>query len=287
MTSPDPRPLAALTALGCTLAASLAHAQTTGEQPAAGNEPFSSGQRSRFVYSATLLTATTPVRIESLTIEASENLLVEDLNVEVGDVADISSQTFMASVAFYPLPFIEISAGTGIVSSQSDAEIGISGSFVDPLPILGDSFSVVSDAERDNSGYSYNGGLAIMVPIVRDPDAPLLLRAGATFGFNDLDNIETETISTSLALAHVRSVYGRRMSFAVGVSHIEIDRVVEFSSSLGGSDLRLRQVQRIDDPWSLSTSFAVPVDDTLTVSIAASNNFSGMYSLAGRLSIRF
>ncbi|MEM6809381.1 MAG: hypothetical protein AAGA41_01170 [Pseudomonadota bacterium] len=287
MTSPDPNPLVALTALGCVLAAGPAHAQSTGEQPLAGKESVSAGQGSRFVYSATLLTATTPVRIESLTIEASENLLVEDLDVQVGDVADISSQTFMASVAFYPLPLLELSAGTGIVSSQSEAEIGISGSFVDPLPILGDRFSIVSDTERDNSGYSYTGGLAVLVPIVRDPDAPLVLRVGAMYGFNDLDNIETETLSSSLTLAHIRSVYGRRMTFALGVSHIDIDRVVEFSSTLGGNDLRLRQVQRIDDPWSLSTSFAVPVDDTLTVSIAASNNFSGMYSLAGRLSVRF
>ncbi|MEO1596471.1 MAG: hypothetical protein AAFS02_14610 [Pseudomonadota bacterium] len=287
MTRTQTKTQAALAALGCALAVAPAGAQGTGEQPMSGNEVYSGGLGSRFVYSATLLTAKTPVRIKSLTLEASDDLLVEDLDVAVGDVAEISSQTLMASVAFYPIPLIEISAGTGIVSSQSESDITVSGSFVDPLPILGESFSVTSDAERDNSGYNFNGGLAVIIPIIRDPMAPLVLRAGAQYGINDLDNIETTSISSSLTLAHMRSISGRRMTFALGVSHLEIDRVVEFTTSFGGSNLSLRQEQELEDPWSMVTSIAVPVDETLSASFSASSNFSGMRTLAARLSVRF
>lgn len=234
-----------------------------------------------------VMTTRTPILVDSIEVTSTGTLLVDDVDVDIGDQLDITSRNLHVGMTYRPVPILEVSLTTGLMSTTSDAETTVSGSFSEPLPILGESFSVTSTNERDASGVSYQGGVGVLLPIVRSDTGPWLMRAGITFGFNDLDNIETQTVASSLTLVHSRELFSRRMNFAVGVTHLEIDRVVEFSTSLGGGQIALRQEQSLEEPWSLSASIIVPFEDDLSVSFSTSNNFDGMNTVSVRLGYHF
>lgn len=234
-----------------------------------------------------VITTRTPILVDSIEVTSTGTLLVDDIDVDIGDQLDITSRNLHVGMTYRPIPILEVSLTTGLMSTTSDAETTVAGSFSDPLPILGESFSVTSTNERDASGVSYQGGVGILLPLVRSDDGPWIMRAGVTFGFNDLDNIETQTVASSLTLVHSREMFSRRMNFAVGVAHLDIDRVVEFSTSIGGGQIALRQEQSLEEPWSVSASIIAPIDDELSVSFTTSNNFDGMSAVGVRIGYHF
>ncbi|MEO0575802.1 MAG: hypothetical protein AAF004_10085 [Pseudomonadota bacterium] len=243
--------------------------------------------RGKFQVYGGVMTARTPILVDSIEVISTGTLLVDDVDVDLGDQLDITSRNFHVGMTYRPVPILEVSLSTVLMSTTSDAETTVSGSFSEPLPILGETFSVTSTNERDSSGVSYQGGVGILLPIVRSDDGPWLMRAGITFGFNDLDNIETQTVASSLTLVHSKELFSRRMNFAVGVTHLEIDRVVEFSASIGGGQITLRQEQSLEEPWSVSASIIVPFEDDLSVSFTTANNFEGMNTVGIRLGYHF
>ena len=244
-------------------------------------------ERDRFQVYGGVVTAQTPIRVDRIDVVSTADLQIEDIDVDIGDQIDVSTRTLLFGVTYRPIPIIEISAATGFTNTESDAALTVSGSFPEPLPILGEGFSLTSTNERDASGISYQAGIGVYVPINRNPQAPVVARAGVNVGLNDLDSIETRTMASSLTLIHSREMFARQMSFAVGVTHLEIDRVVEFRAALGGGEINVRQEQSLDNPWSLSASLVVPTDDDLALTFTTSNNFEGMSTFAVRLGYRF
>ncbi|MEM9386440.1 MAG: hypothetical protein AAGA68_15395 [Pseudomonadota bacterium] len=259
-----------------------------GTESASSSPPTSpSITGSRFQIFGGVTAARTPIQIDSIDVVATGDLLIDDVDLSVGEEIDISSRTLLLGFSYRPFPLVELSVASGFANTTSDAQLTVSGSFLEPLPLLGDSFSVTSTNERDSSGTSLQGSLGLYLPIVRDPEAPLLLRAGVILGHNDLDNIDTRTVASSLMLIHSREWFSRRMNLALGVTHLSIDRVVEFSASIGGERIDVRQEQSLQEPWSLTGSLVVPLSGAVSLIGSTSNNFNGMSSVALRLGYRF
>ena len=247
----------------------------------------SSEDRPKFSLSGAIVYTDTPVSIDAIDLTLPEDAIIDDLDVSVGEELNLSSTTFQVSASYFPLPFLQISAKGGFVSSESDLDTAVSGTFPEDSILGIDTFDIALDGGRESDGVSYGLGTAVFVPFAKMSERPVILGAGAQVNFNDLDNVQTETVSGNISVLNAQRLLDRDVTFALGASYIQIDREVEYSAGVGGQDIGVKLTQSLDNPWGASASVVFPLDERLALSFTALNNFEGLQSYALILSTRF
>ncbi len=244
--------------------------------------------RIKFVLATSVTFTDTPISIDTVDLTPPSGTaladLVTDLEASIGEVT-LKSTVYQVSASYFPLRFLQLTAKAGYVSSKSEADISVSGTFQENLLGL-EGFQASLPLDEDNEGFTYGGGAALFLPIFKIADRPLVMRAGAEIGINNLGNIETQTLVTNLSVANAQRILDRDITLALGASYIQLDREVEYTAEIGGQETGVNLRQSLDSPWAASSTLLVPITESFGVSVTAANNFDGLQSYGLSLSLR-
>lgn len=275
--------LTSLAALLVISSSTMARAESWGDTT---KDPDPSGAisrevpRTKFVFSTSVAYTETPIRIDSVDLKVPEESalgrLVEDIDASIGEM-NLQSTAYQFSASYFPLRFLQLTAKAGFVSSRTSADIAVSGTV--RQNILGiDSFEATLPREDENEGLTYGAGAAVFLPIFKIAERPLVMRASAEIGINNLDHVDTRTLVSNVSIANAQRIMDRDVTLAIGASYISLNREVEFATEIGGQETGVRLDQSLDTPWTASSTLLVPITDSFGVSVTAANNFDGLQS---------
>ena len=257
-----------------------------GDEPKDAKELLKLGPK--FTLSTSLNVTTTPIQVDEVNIDIPPGTLLEtaDIEAEIADGLELSSTSFLLSGSYFPLPFLELSAHVGLMSSETSADITASGTFPDGTLFAGQPFDVDLARDLENDGVSYGVGTSAYIPLTRIKKKPLVLRSGFYYTRNDLDEVESDTIVWNLALANAQRFWDRDVTLALGASYIQINRDVTLVTELAGINTGVTLEQSIENPWAGTGTLLIPLTGSLAASVTASNNFDGLQSYSFRLTYR-
>ncbi|MEO0696628.1 MAG: hypothetical protein AAFY84_11055 [Pseudomonadota bacterium] len=244
-------------------------------------------ERKRLSLSTFVSVTNTPVRIDSIDVDIPDATFVDSLDVSIGDEVDISNTAFGVSARYFVLPFLEISASGSYVTTQSNSEIQLAGTFSENALLFEGDFDLTVNSEVESDGFGFNTGAAVYVPIAKIGDTPVIARAGAQFGFADLGAIDTQTITANFSFIRQQTLFGKDLNLALGTTYIEIDRETELTTVIGPSNANVLLTQSIDQPWSLTSSVNLPINERFNATFSSVNNFDGLRSYLFQVSVRY
>ncbi|MEL7492130.1 MAG: hypothetical protein AAGJ73_15580 [Pseudomonadota bacterium] len=244
-------------------------------------------ERKRLSLSTFVSVTNTPVRIDSIDVDVPDAPFVDSLDVSIGDEVDISNTAFGVSARYFVLPFLEISASGSYVTTQSNSEIQLAGTFSEDALLFEGDFDLTVNSEVESDGFGFNTGAAVYVPIAKIGNTPVIARASAQFGFADLSAIDTQTITANFSFIRQQKLFGKDLNLALGSTYIEIDRETELTTVIGPSNANVLLAQSIDQPWSLTSSVSVPINERFNATFSSVNNFDGLRSFIFQVSVRY
>lgn len=243
--------------------------------------------RKKYTLSTFVTLTNTPVRVEDVDLDLPEGTLVNDLNVEVADEVDFSSAVYGVSASYFPLPMWEVSVNGALVSLETDADIRATGTLAVQSPFLPSSFDLAAAPGRESEGFGYGAGTAVYVPFANLRGMPVIARAGANVGVNDVDDIRTETLYANVTVINAQRIANREITLALGGSYVQIDRQIDTAVVLGGQEFDVSLTQGLDTPWAMTASLIAPLTENVNVSFSGTNNFDGLSSYGLRLGYKF
>ena len=242
----------------------------------------------KFTLSTSLNVTTTPIQVDAVNIDIPPGTLLEtlDIEAEIADGLELSSTSFLLSGSYFPLPFLELSAHVGLISSETSADITASGTFPDGTLFAGQQIDVDLARDLENDGVSYGVGTSAYIPLTRIKKKPLILRSGFYYTRSDLGEVESDTIVWNLALVNAQRFWDRDLTLALGASYIQINRDVTLVTEFAGINTGVALEQSIENPWAGTGTLLIPLTGSLAASVTASNNFNGLQSYSFRLTYR-
>lgn len=239
--------------------------------------------------SVSVIATNAAIKVVDSEIELPEALETSDFEVSLGDDLKVSSRIVSGSFAYRILPFAELTARAGLISSDTETGVIITGTPNGPFSDFFDGpVTVDGETDMDVEGYSLGLGLDGLLPIREIGDDWIAAYSGFQYAWNSLDDgVSSEGAITSVGLLYPLNRDRNKIIYRVGGSYNWISRDIERSVVLNGESLRVRVTQEFEEPWALEAGVGIPLSESTLLGLGTWHQLSGETSFLVSLSHRF
>ncbi|MEO1658923.1 MAG: hypothetical protein AAFR65_14510 [Pseudomonadota bacterium] len=232
---------------------------------------------SRWRFATAVAFANAEVDLTSVEVDVPDDFLIEDLDVVVTDLTDISSTAWINTVAYRVLPFLEVSGQIGVLQSETVTAFEITGTPDLELITFDEPITLQLDAGEEADGYTFGLGTNAIAPVGIVAGRPLIGVAGFRYNWNRVDNgnINSESLFANFGLAYAVPTEQALYSFSLGAGYGRLERESIRDASFGGENIRVRVEQELENPWSVDFGVSRSLGPNWRIGYALSNNLSG------------
>ena len=229
------------------------------------------------------------IKIVDSEVELPEAFDDTDFEVNLSEDLSVSSTIVSGSVGYRVLPFAEIYARAGFISSDTETGVTITGTPIGPLSDLVDGpVTIDGDRSSEVDGYSLGLGGRSVLPIAQIGDNRLAAYSGFQYVWNRFeDTVSSEGAKVSYGLLYPVNLQNRKIIYRVGGSYNWISRNVEQSLIFNGEPLRVQVTQELDNPWAAEAGVGIPIVENFLLGAGVWHQFSGETSFVASISYRF
>ncbi|MEL6857842.1 MAG: hypothetical protein AAFO74_05615 [Pseudomonadota bacterium] len=273
-------PIAGSSVLLCVTSAA---AQDLDEMRAAAAE------QGKWAVTMSVVASNAAIKIVDSEIELPSELEETDFEATLGEDLSVSSTIVSGSVGYRVLPFLEVVARAGLISSDTETGVIITGTPNGPFSDLFDGpITIDRDANRDVDGYSLGVGANAALPIMQIGPDTLAAYSGFQFVRNEFDeSVSSEGATANFGLIYPVNLDRKNVVYRIGGSYNWISRDVEQALSLNGETVRVNVTQEFEDPWAVDAGIGIPLTDNTQLGLGVWHQLSGETSALASLTYRF
>lgn len=246
-------------------------------------------ERGKLSLTMSVVASNVAVEVVESEITLPEDFANGDFEATLSDDLSVSSTIVSGSVNYRVLPFLDLNARVGFVTTDTESGITISGT---PTGTFSDFFSGPISLDREQTlevdGYSLGLGANAFLPVAEVGKGTVAAYTGFQYIWNEFDeDVSSEGAKTSFGLVY--PVNGRRneIIYRVGGSYNWISRDIDRSLTLNGQPVRVQITQEFENPWAIEAGAAFPVRHNVLLSVGAWHQLSGETSALAAISYRF
>jgi len=211
------------------------------------------------------------IKIVDSEVELPEELAESDFEASLSDELTASSTIFSGVVGYRILPFAEVYARAGLVSTDTETGVVITGT---PNGPFSDFFSgpitIDRETSRDVDGYSLGAGASTYLPVTEIAGDTLAGYGSFQYAWNRFDEtLSSEAAITSFGFVYPVSFDRQNIVYRFGGSYNWISRDVDQALTLNGEDIRVRVTQEFEDPWAVEAGVGIPLTQNTFLGLGA------------------
>lgn len=222
-------------------------------------------------------------------IELPSEFEETDFEAVLGDDLSVSSTIVSGSIGYRILPFVELVARGGLISSDTETGVIVSGTPTGPFSDFFDGpITIDRDTNRDVDGYSVGIGANAALPIAQIGNDTIAAYSGFQFIWNEFDeSVSSEGANANFGLIYPVNLDRKNVVYRIGGSYNWISRNVEQALSVNGETIRVNVTQEFEDPWAVEAGVGIPLTDNIMLGLGAWHQLSGETSVLSSLTYRF
>ncbi|MEL6758722.1 MAG: hypothetical protein AAFP81_20010, partial [Pseudomonadota bacterium] len=212
-----------------------------------------------------------------------------DFEATLSDDLSVSSTIVSGSVGYRVLPFVEVVARGGLISSDTQTGVIITGTPNGPFSEFFEGpITIDRDANQEVDGYSLGLGANGFLPVATIGNDTLAAYSGFQFVWNRFDeSVSSEGAVTNFGLVYPVNLQRDNIVYRVGGSYNWISRDVEQRLNLNGETVRVNVTQEFEDPWALEAGIGIPIGESTLLGLGLWHQLSGETSALASLTYRF
>ncbi len=243
--------------------------------------------RSKWRLSSNVAFANVEIEIEETELVIPEDFALEDIDLEIPELTDLSSTLFIASAGYRILPIVELTGQIGYVSSETATPFQLTTTIPEPdialdlgLIDFDEPVTLNLDRDEDISGYAYGLGANVLLPVGIVAGRPLIATTNVLYNWNRLDggNVNSETLTGSATLTYAVLSEKALYTFSAGAGYTRLKREASRDLELAGQIFGLNTEQKIERPWSVNMSLSRSLTDKWSIGYGISMNTGGPIS---------
>lgn len=222
-------------------------------------------------------------------IQLPEEFSESDFEATLSDDLSVSSTIVSGSVGYRVLPFVEVVARGGLISSDTQTGVIITGTPNGPFSEFFEGpITIDRDANQEVDGYSLGLGANGFLPVATIGNDTLAAYSGFQFVWNRFDeSVSSEGAVTNFGLVYPVNLQRDNIVYRVGGSYNWISRDVEQRLTLNGETVRVNVTQEFEDPWALEAGIGIPIGESTLLGLGLWHQLSGKTSALASLTYRF
>ena len=222
-------------------------------------------------------------------IQVPEEFSESDFAATLSDDLSVSSTIVSGSVGYRVLPFVEVVARGGLISSDTQTGVIITGTPNGPFSDFFEGpITIDRDANQEVDGYSLGLGANGFLPVATIGNDTLAAYSGFQFVWNRFDeSVSSEGAVTNFGLVYPVNLQRDNIVYRVGGSYNWISRDVEQRLTLNGETVRVNVTQEFEDPWALEAGIGIPIGESTLLGLGLWHQLSGETSALASLTYRF
>ncbi|MEL7392578.1 MAG: hypothetical protein AAFN06_08065 [Pseudomonadota bacterium] len=222
-------------------------------------------------------------------IQLPEEFSESDFEATLSDDLSVSSTIVSGSVGYRVLPFVEVVARGGLISSDTQTGVIITGTPNGPFSEFFEGpITIDRDANQEVDGYSLGLGANGFLPVATIGNDTLAAYSGFQFVWNRFDeSVSSEGAVTNFGLVYPVNLQRDNIVYRVGGSYNWISRDVEQRLNLNGETVRVNVTQEFEDPWALEAGIGIPIGESTLLGLGLWHQLSGETSALASLTYRF
>lgn len=229
------------------------------------------------------------IKIVDSEIDLPDDLSESDFEASLGDDLSVSSTIVSGSVGYRLLPFAEVFGRAGLISSDTETGVVITGTPGGPFADFFDGpITIDQDTNLEVEGYSLGLGANAFLPVTTLGDDTLAAYSGFQYVWNQLDDtVSSEGATTSFGLIYPVNLDRQKTVYRLGGSYNWISRDIERDLVLNGETSTLLVTQEFEDPWAVEAGVGIPIAEDTLLAFGAWHQLSGETSVLASLTYRF
>lgn len=244
----------------------------------------------KFTFTLALAVTETEVVLTDSQVSLPDDLQFGEVDVTLAEDVTVSN-TFVGGVIGYRvLPFLELNAQAGFISTGSELGLTINGTPSDTFPIdFGGPISLDRDFSTSADGYSLGIGATGFVPLASIGDEAIVAYGTYQHLWNEFsdDGISVDIGRVTTGLLYPISAQSKgRPVFRLGVAYVNSTRTLERGVDFGGDQIMVNATQETEDPWSGELGIAYPASRNVIFSFGTSVQTTGNVSVFGSITLR-
>ena len=245
--------------------------------------------RGRWSFSLSAAATNAAIRIVDSEVELADELAESDFEASLSDEFTVSSTIFSGVLGYRILPFAEVYARGGLISSDAETGVVITGTPNGPFSDFFDGpITIDRETSREVDGHSLGLGASALLPVTEIAGDTLAVYGSYQYAWNRLDDtVSSEAATTSFGLIYPVSRDRQNLIWRVGGSYNWISRDVEQALTLNGEAVRVRVTQEFEDPWAVEAGIGMPIAENTLLGLGAWHQLSGETSILASLTYRF
>ena len=248
-----------------------------------------SDQQGKWTISLSAVASNAAIKIIDSEVALPEELAESDIEVILSDDLSVSSTVVSSSVGYRILPLAEVFVRGGLIASDTETGVTITGTPNGPFSDVFDGpITIDGEADMDLEGYSIGLGANAILPILSFENNTLAAYSSFQFIRNEFDDaVSSEGAITSFGLIYPLNIEEDKIIYRVGGSYNWITRNIEQSLILNGESVRVSVTQEFKDPWAVEAGVGIPVASNTLLGLGVWHQFSGETSALVSLTYRF
>lgn len=229
------------------------------------------------------------IKIVESEIELPEGLAEGDFEASLNDELTVSSTLVSGVVGYRILPFAEVYARGGLVSTDTETGVTISGTPNGPFAdFFNGPINIDRETSRDVDGYSFGLGASAALPVTEIAEDTLAAYGSVQYAWNRFDDtLSSEAAITSFGFVYPVSLDRQNIVYRLGGSYNWISRDVDQFLSVNGDDIRVRVTQEFEDPWAIEAGVGIPIGQNILLGVGGWHQLSGETSFLASITYRF
>jgi len=219
-----------------------------------------------------------------------DDIIEGDIDVTLAEDVTVSNTLVGVAVGYRVLPFLELNAQGGFISTSSELGLTVNGTPADTFPIQFDGpISFQQDVSTSAEGYSVGIGATGILPIASIGDDMVLAYGSYQHTWNEFsdDGISVDIGRLSGGFIFpVNPMSEKKPILRVGVTYINSERVLERGLTFNGEQIMVRAVQETEDPFFGEVGIAYPVSRKVLFNLGTSVQTTGNVSVIGSITFR-
>ncbi len=239
-------------------------------------------------FSLSAAATNTAIKVVESEVELPEDLSQGDVEASLSDDLTVSSTVFSGSVGYRILPFLDVFARGGLVSSDTETGVVITSTPNGPfLDLLDGPIMIDRDTSREADGYSLGLGARAAMPVTEVAGDMLAGYGGFQYAWNRFDDtLSSEAAMTSFGLVYPVNLDRQGIVYRIGGSYNWISRDVDQALTLNGEDIRVRVTQEFEDPWAVEGGVGIPLTQNMLLGLGGWHQLSGETSFLASITYR-
>ena len=219
-----------------------------------------------------------------------DDIVEGDVAVTLAEDVTVSNTLVGVAVGYRVLPFLELNAQGGFISTTSELGLTVNGTPADTFPIqFSGPISFQQDVSTSAEGYSVGIGATGALPIASIGDDMVLAYGSYQHTWNEFsdDGISVDIGRLSGGFVFpVNPMSEKKPILRVGVTYINSERVLERGLTFNGEQIMVRAVQETEDPFFGEVGIAYPLSRKVLFNLGTSVQTTGNVSVFGSITFR-